>query len=106
MHVNARSINCRYDNRIKDSSKTSGILPGKNLVVAMVLYMVQMQISYTAKNPQVATSLLTTSQYQDAFAWLVAACCKLSILPTCCNLLTSYKLVKIRLVATCHLQTC
>ena len=42
------------------------------------------------------------------------ACCKLSILLACCNLLTScnkqisssYKLVKIRLVATCHQQTC
>ena len=30
-------------------------------------------------------------------------CCKLSILPACCNLLTS---CSNRLVATCHLQTC
>ena len=45
-------------------------------------------------------------------------CSRLSILPACCNLSTSYsttnlpisssgnKSVKIRLVATCHLQTC
>ena len=36
-------------------------------------------------------------------------CCKLSILPACCNLSiwsSSNKSVKIRLVATCHLQTC
>ena len=36
------------------------------------------------KTPQVATSLLTTSRYQDAFAWLAATCwqqvcCKLSV---------------------------
>ena len=43
-------------------------------------------------------------------------CCKLSILPACCKLLTScnklvnfiklQKACQIRLVATCHLQTC
>ena len=43
-------------------------------------------------------------------------CCKLSILPACCNLLRSAanlsilsnrnKLIKLKLVATCHLQTC
>ena len=32
-------------------------------------------MNYAAKNAQVATSLLTTSRYQDAFAWLATACC-------------------------------
>ena len=41
------------------------------------------------------------------------ACCKLSVLPACCNLSTNFsissscnKSVKIRLVTTCRLQTC
>ena len=40
-----------------------------------------LQVSYTTKNAQVATNLLTscnrlvtTSRYQDAFAWLATAC--------------------------------
>ena len=39
-----------------------------------------------SQNAQVATSLLTTSRYQDVFAWLATACCSslLQLVETTC----------------------
>ena len=89
----------------------------------------ELRFDYTARNAQVAASLLQTccklrssSRYQDAFAslapaWWQQVCCKLSTgllqaasceLQTCCKLRTAglLQIVNCRLAANCELQAC